>query len=118
MFNSGASQEDVIPAVVCFFYWIFNNMLKEGHVENVVNLISQEGMSLWGMKWGLMKTMMPIMQTLNAGRSRGMFVVNAISFFAMLFKLASNFLDATTLAKLNVTTADTSESITLMIAPE
>jgi hypothetical protein len=36
----------------------------------------------------------------------------------MIFKIASNFLDATTLAKLNVTTAATSDSITQMICLE
>ena len=75
-------------------------------------------MTLWGMKWSLMKTMMPILSSLNAGKSRGMFVVNAIGFFAMIFKLASNFIDANTLAKLNVTTANTSDLITKMICPD
>lgn len=75
-------------------------------------------MSLWGMKWGLMKSIMPVVQSLNAGKSRGFFVVNAIGFFAMIFKVASAFIDANTLAKLNVTTANTSDLITQMICPE
>lgn len=118
LFDSGCDDKEAIAAVLAFFTWIFQHTLKNEHVENVVNLVSHEGMTLWGMKWALMKNMMPILQSLNAGKSRGFYVVNAIPFFAMIFKVASVFIDANTLAKLNVTTANSSELITSMIAPE
>ena len=93
-------------------------MLADGHVENVVNIIDQKDISVWGVKWNLMRQIMPVIQSYNLGRSRGFFLVNANGLFSMMFKIASSFIDANTLAKLHVTSENTCDQITQMICPE
>ena len=79
------------------FRFIFEKMLHNGSVENLLVLMNQKDMSLWSTNFGLMKGIMQVLSSINAGRSRAMIILNAITSFNMLFKAVSYFLDETTL---------------------
>ncbi len=46
---------------------------------------------MWSFPYKLIGKMMPIMSKLIAGRARGMFILNAVSFFSVIFKAVSYF---------------------------
>ena len=71
-----------------------------------------------GINMGLMKAIIGTLSTIQMGRARGTFILNAASFISMLFKGVSYFLDASTLAKVQVTSSPTNPMVEQLIAPE
>ena len=75
-------------------------------------------MSMFNMQPTLLKNIVPALQSIQAGRARGMYIINAFSAFSMMFKVASVFLSATTTAKIQVTSASNHPDLLKMIGPE
>ena len=73
---------------------------------------------MWGMNTGLLKSIISTLNTVQMGRSRGTYIINAVSFISVLFSMVSFFLDAATLAKVQVTSNPTSPLLDQLIAPQ
>lgn len=94
------TAQEAIAACYVQFMFIGKYMMERGRIENIVTINSQEEMSIFSMQPTLMKEIIPVLQGLQAGRARGMYIVNALSAFNMIFKVVSMFLSETTLAKI------------------
>ena len=76
-------------------------------------------MGLWAIAWvGTLKGVVSTVSQVAAGRQRGAFILNAARVFSMIFSGVSYFLDAATLAKMNVTSAATNPMLNELVAPE
>ena len=118
MMNSSASDEDIMQTIVSFYNWIFHHTQMDGHVENIISIIDAKDITLMGMRWNLLKRLMPTVSVINGGKSRGVFVLNTFSVVSMIFKMVSMFIDANTLAKFNATSDSTNDLLKAMVAPQ
>ena len=81
-----------------------DHMLYDGSIESIVSINDQEGMTLWSMSYmGLIKGIVGTTSTIQAGRTRGMFMLNASRVLSLIFNALSIFMDASTMQKVQVT---------------
>ena len=118
MANQPKDPNDAIACVLLNVGFIFSNMLHDGVCEQIVSIMNQEGLALWGFNFSLMNSIIKVLSEIQLGRSRGMYILNAASFISALFKGVSYFLDASTLAKVQVSSSPTNELVSKLIAPE
>ena len=118
MLNAKPEAANAITCILTTVTFIRHFMMAHGSVENLVTIVSQEGVSMWNMNITLMRSLIRVISNVVAGRARQMFILNTVSIFSMIFKVASNFLDENTINKLQVTTANTSPILQALIAPE
>lgn len=118
LLNAAPNPEHAVACIMLTMGFVMKHMMSYGSVENLITIVSQEGVSMWNMSLSLMKHLMRVIASVMAGRARQMFVVNAATIFSMMFKIASNFLDENTINKIQVTTANTSPVLKQLIAPE
>lgn len=112
------TPEEGMATSLLQYYFMCDHMFHDGNIENIIAIQNQEGLSLFNMQWTLMKNMMPPIAQIQAGRSRGMYILNSIRSFSMIFSAVSYFMPATTLQKVQVTSSPTNEVVNQLIAPD
>lgn len=114
-------QPDPLEALAAMFIqmaFVNRTMLLDGKIENLIMILNLEGLGVFNTPYSIMKPVQQISQKINIGRQRAMFALNAPTTFSMLFSAASLVAPASVLAKLQVTTGNTNELLSQMIAPE
>ena len=105
------THEEQLAALMVNFMFMQKHMFLNGAIENVINIQSQEDLSLLKIQWSRMKEMLPKLMALAQGRQRSTFVLSASSFIGMLFKVASVFLSQATLDKIQIVSANTCDML-------
>lgn len=110
-------SEDVIGAALIVFLFMQKYMLEDGVVENFVQIGDSQGVNVFTVPYKLLHSVITIMKTINRGRCRTCFEMNAPMSISFVWNGIKHFFDQNTQQKVSFTSQNTNPALMEMVEP-
>ena len=93
-------------------------MLHRGSVENYIVVGDLEGLNVFNIPYSLLSNAFNYILSINKGKSRGTFCVNAPSTFSYIWATAQHFMDESTVKKAQIVDGPICPALLQLVEPE
>lgn len=110
--------KEVIAAAALNLFFIYKYMLKEGQIENLIQIMDGRGVGVSSIPLSMMKHGLGFLTNMNKGRARTIFCLNCPSAVSILWNIIRHLLDENTQKKVQFSNSNTCSELFRLVQPD